>query len=335
MIDRIIAIVLFTTVFVAQYAIGSELSEILQTASQIPKRLTAYQFTTSMEGDAGKTGDKAAPQVTQFSQSGSLFIVDSQTKNPTNSPLDPMIQHTMFAYNGTKYQWFMIGRDTLSFSDSCRHPNLYYFPNPMLVPYYWLITQQSNWSEIQNATHWEKRFNKAKLDGTTSIGDQTCDVVLFPDETRIYDNIYVYFAKELGYYPLRIKFAEKSAYTLIDVVKYTIRQTEEGDVVFPLEITLKVIDKGQEQVRLEWKLFPDSIRVNPTLDEDMFTISPSRAGTVVDYDEALKNIGAEGHAEMTPLQSEKWNRWRVVLVINVLFIVSIIIIMLYKNRAKQ
>ena len=340
--SRLVLITVLELILYVTCVSGAELSDILRSASQMPKRLSSYQFTVLFEGDAKNKEDQAAPQITQFSQSGGLFVVDSQLKDGDYSIDDDaksMLQHIIYAFNGSKYQWYIVGRDTVSFSDTCRHPNLYFFPNPLILPYYWLVTAQSNWSDIKNEEIWNKRFAEAMYAGEITINDKICDVITLPDHEGNKDRkIFTYFARDLGSYPLRVKIVDltTNAIVFIDVEQYTVKQTEMGEFVFPLVITLKHLDKAQIQVQMSWKLLSESLQVNPSLDDDLFTISTSRIGTVIDYDDVLKSIGAEKAGaviEQVITPRNKWRRMRiVVMIVNVLFIGLFIAFLVYRKR---
>jgi len=112
--------------------------------------------------------------------------------------------------------------------------------------------------------------------------------------------------------------------------------------IFPLNVEgfAGTEDDGLDEPPLEifWTVDESSIKINPWLDEDLFTISPSRAKTVFDLDKALEDgtllpsfdIADDGRIIVhEPFSKEPWSTPRILFfVIGNLAVLGLLIYLL-------
>jgi hypothetical protein len=248
----------------------------------------------------------------------------------------------IYAYNGSLYQWAIPGREALSFSKQCRHPNLYWGANPILVPYSWLATGVVNWSDLKDRERWLAQFDKARYEGKKTENNKIFDVVSFPytpnDENPFaIEQIHVYFSKETGYYPLKSVYYAKNKQLLghVEVLQYTLLDIDGQKTVFPLVVT-------GENSKFTITIDESSIKVNQHIDEDLFTLSPSMAKDVYDYDEELKKLEpfsdtsdvVNTSGNTVPPSRWTWKRISIIVIADVI-IIAILLILWYWLRKKK
>lgn len=310
---------------------------------------------------------------------------------------DPLFSEGfVYAYNGLKYQWFSPGKETLVFSDRCRHPSPYYIACPLIYPYQWLGGQQVNWSDIKDPERWLKRFEGAKYVGeekaasyrpktikirvpsTTGSATQyreetlysyveeekgeglTFDVVSMPHQQMDADDfltceVKVYFARELGYYPLKwsVRGQKKEGTITMDfrVTDYRVFDVDEQKLIFPYATKLELLgkEKGKKKGEGMMQKFATEegirpLQVNIPLNEELFTISPSLAKTVTDFDAEIESgrvrpstdVGDDGRPlKNTPPPVNEWSVGRVTfLVTSNIVLLLIIFFLLWRSRKK-
>jgi cell division protein FtsL len=307
---------------VSSVCMGANLNEIWQEASKLPSQISSYQFEGKFDAKEGDPKRKPVTHLGKFWQSGSNFRVESELVIPHGMVVDPLVKGAVYAYNGSKFQWFMPGREALSFSNQSQHPGLYWLPNPVMLPYSWLAASKTNFSDIKDKKLWSSRFKEAQHDGSRTVNGIACELVILPKEEN-QDKAYVYFAKDLGYYPMKTKIIHGTSFMTVEVTQHTTLNTDDGVVVFPLSIVTKQVDdKGKEMVSVEWTILAPSIKINHRLDDDLFTISPAVAKTVTDYDKELQKRGVSD--DVVP-QSQGENKMLYVLIIAGILLILIAI----------
>jgi hypothetical protein len=312
---------------------ASELTEICQQASALPGRIRSYQFSAKIELNASP--DKKT-DIVKFWQSGDNIRVESKMVVPPGKTVDPIVMGAIYAYNGSRYQWYIPGREALSFSKQCRHPSLYWVTNPILMPYGWLASGVVNWSDLKDRERWLAQFEKARYKGKKTENNKTFDVVSFHPPPNAEDlleveEFHVYFSKDLDYYPMKLVAygKNKQLFSTMEVLQYTLLKIDGQKTVFPL-VVIGVEGNNSLTMTIE----ESSIKVNHHIEEDLFTLSPSIAKTVYDYDEELKKIDPASESYSDDIvRPSKWTRKRFfVLIVANIIIVTIIIILVYKQR---
>ncbi|GHT09641.1 hypothetical protein FACS1894170_00500 [Planctomycetales bacterium] len=249
-----------------------------------------------------------------------------------------------YAYNGSKYQWYSPERSTLTFSAQCRHPTPYWIPSPLIYPYHWLAGQQANWSDIKNPEKWEAKFKEAKYVGKKSENGIDFEVISFPYPQDGIDKVEVYFAKELEYYPLKSVFYKNAKpVSYVQVLQYKAFDIDGSKLIFPQDVMVIAGESENEGIRISIKIKEDSIEINPQIDEDLFTISPTLAKTVVDFDQELEsgriqpsNMGPDGRMlEEILSEKESARRTRFMLTVAGIHIIGLALLFYFLLRKKK
>jgi hypothetical protein len=290
-VERIVQVILVTFLVcnLESLARADELDDIRDKASLLPKLLQSYQFTAE-SNVTPERGNSIRNRVT-FYQSGSNLRSECEKIGNPPSAHKNELSKVISAYNGSRYQNFFDDRKTLTFSNVCRFKNPYWLPNPLIIPYLWLTDSMGmNWSDLKNQDLWAKSFSEAHYEGQSREGDFTCEVASMPYlDRKAGIRVKVYFAKELAYFPIKY-VGESSAgnqVLSVEVTKHKIIESDGSRIVFPLSITMK---ENVPQVTVEYcTIAEESIRVNKPIDEELFTLSPSMAKIVDDYDKNIQN----------------------------------------------
>lgn len=325
-----------TLLFLAPQSYSAELEDIRAKASLLPRALQSFDFS----GEATISRASRAPEISRMRirQAGENLRSDCESSHGISATQKPQVMKTIAAFNGTRYQNFFEHASTLTFSSMNRFNNPYWLPNPLVIPYLWLMDSDSgmmNWSDLKNQDLWTKKFEQARYEGETADNNTDLEVVSMPylgQKTGIRSR--VYFSKKLGYYPVKvIGFDSTGKQVLtIEVTKYKTFDSEDITIPFPLSIQTSESSPGL--VTSEWKIDERSIAINQPIDEDVFTLSPSMAKTVDDYD---KNI--QDQKNMRPRASKQLpspSPWRAVFLGgNIALVVVLMFIVIWRQRARR
>jgi hypothetical protein len=165
----------------------------------------------------------------------------------------------------------------------------------------------------------------------------------------------IYFAKELGYYPLKwiTSFHQNgvSGIWQMSVTEYRTFEVDFQKFIFPTLVKVETSGPEKEGImKLTLNFYLDEtltpLQINPTLDDDLFTISPSLAKTVTDYDAEIESgrvkpstdIADDGTLiDYMPLKKSQWNTTRVAFLImaNVLLLALILFSFFRSRRNRQ
>ncbi|MDO5554168.1 MAG: hypothetical protein Q4G68_10445 [Planctomycetia bacterium] len=314
------------------------LQEIETSACALPNRLRSYEF--SFEARTERSAKKY--ESVDVQQSGSNIRVKHRWKQGEALHSDPAIAKTDYAFNGVDYQWFSPHLSILNVSKQCRHPTPYWTPSPLMYPYYWLTGQQANWSDTKIRETWQERFKAAKYIGTETEDGVEYEVVSFPFPQMNMDDVHVFFAKDLSYYPLRFcaYLNGKPVYNF-KVTRYKTFDIDGGMFVFPLEAEMHIGDDENGFDDMFWTISEPSIQVNPDLDEDLFTIPPSRAKHFTDFDKELEkgvtpsfDVADDGRDIVHPeLQPSPWRRGKIFVLVVLNLVIITFIVIRYKRKA--
>jgi hypothetical protein len=284
----------------------SKLDEICHEGMQMAMLLQSvhYEFLSKVSPptlEGNEEGPLAVQTVTVW-QSGHNIRTHTEYLpkwDKRHLPLDSLIAEGIdYAYNGNHYQWFSPGLGELTFSSQCRHPTPYWVPNLLIYPYYWLNGQQVYWSDIKYPELWLNRFKESQYVGEKLENGMMCDVVSMPCPKLNAKEIQVYFSKDLGYYPIKwiatLQQNELSTTLTMNLTHHKIFDIDGKKFIFPEKVIAEHVGREKEGIvttRLQLILTEPRVplRINPQLDEELFTISPSLAKTVTDYDAELES----------------------------------------------
>jgi hypothetical protein len=336
---------------------ADELKDIFQSAAQMPSLLKSYQVSYTVK--ASRVGAAPVPDKRiDVWQSGSNIKVKSTWLSSAGTKNDALLEPIEYAFNGTDYQWLVTGHKALTFSKQCRHPTPYWDPSPLMWPYYWIAGQQTNWSDIKDLAKWDARFKEAKFLGHRNVifsekdgvyvdhrgeGGMHFDSVSFPFPQMNMDEVHVTFAKDIGYYPLVLLGLKGGSVVMnAKVARYKIFDIDGMPFVFPLNVDVTIGTGKEDFISMHWTVDESSIKINPQLDEDMFTISPSRAATVTDFDKMLDqgilpsfDVADDGRDIVyEPPPTGVWSTQKIVTLVTVNVVVLAFLIYLLLSRKK-
>ena len=328
---RVIGSLFFLVPTFAQFdsCFAAALDDIRGKASLLPGAIQSYEFTVE---SITRSGSKSLhkDKVT-FRQSGSSLRADCEDLDRTSLPRKVPVSKVVAAYNGSRYQIFYDDIKTLTFSNNCRFPNPYWLPNPLILPYLWMMYPGSmNWSDLKNQEVWIKKFSAANYEGETTENSVTSEVVSMPYGSQDSGmRVKIYFAKTLGYYPLKCLGYGSDGKQLLSVIvtKYKTIDCDGEKVVFPLVVTSTEEDAHVTTIQ-EWRIEEGSIKVNQPIDEDVFTLSPAMAKFVDDFDKNIQNqkgVGTSGDSLPPP---SRWRAW--FLGVNVVVVVLLVAFFSYR-----
>ncbi len=289
-----------------QAASPADLNEIRTKAALMPRLLGSVEFRMRAHESQrkGKASTHEGDISAVFYERGGMFRVELKHRSEkTESAITS-------AYNGDRYQVLFEHEKRLSLARSSRLPNPYFTFNPLILPYAWLFRagMTYTWSEVKNPKNWERSFEEGRYIGQSPEGGFSCEVVELPAALRE-TRCRVYFARELGYYPLKvIGYFGGEESSMTRVLRYRTMDVDGHRVVFPTLVVAEQRLDG-EFFRAEYRLEEDSIKLNHPIDEEVFTISPSRASIVVDLDELDARLGTDA-AQQGTLVERHGGRWR-------------------------
>lgn len=258
---------------------NAKLSEIRRLGITHAKHLTSIQFafTTDIVGLGKDQGE--------FFISGNKFY----------SRLDPFrfdnqILPSESAYNGEKYQLLDLveaGKgEYLSYSSSPILPTSTGTLDPLLLSYAWLFTSGEfpQWFTIRDDAIWNKAFADAEYLGEETVEGQLCDCVKMPGILPNTINT-IYFARDLNFFPFKTvtNKVDGSYFGTVQLDDFIEKDVDGELLVVPTKLHFSQMVEGNETPG-ETTLSIETLRINEPIDDDLFTISPTRANRVIDLD---------------------------------------------------
>ncbi len=273
------------------------------------------QKTTSAEGEVAEFHY-------EITQAGDYYRTDvSFGEGGLNQP------QMIFAFDGERYQNFDQKVDTLSFSKNNRVPMPYGMPNPMILPYIWLFPDLAHdWSDVRDVDSWQQR----KVGGfSISEGamhlNYECVEVRFPQANGLPSAV-VKLATEHDYFPVYVELPDRKS--TISSRKLFSAAVGDAEVWVP-----QIVDVTDELSRYQYFLPEESIEINTPVDRSIFSLSPSMAGHVDDYDLNMKRLRNSGALPIQEGSSEQFPRPRAGLALVMFAGVAFLVWIHIKTRA--
>ncbi|MBQ3430663.1 hypothetical protein IJG20_00995 [Candidatus Saccharibacteria bacterium] len=283
---------------------------------------------------------------TEYSHIGSDYGFCSISGSKFHSRLDPVRLDDLLlpsenAYNGDKYQLLDRIEDGLGDYLSLSSSQIYATPSgtldPLSLPYIWLFTSgQIEWSAVKDNATWENAFSKAEYLGTETVENHPCEVVRLPSVDPNMVNT-VYFATDLNYFPVKLVASNSDGSTddgspgILQVVEYEQIDVDGEKLTIPTKLNFTNSRKDSEFYAVS-SVNLDSLKVNQPIDDDEFTISPTRARRVIDLDEQRAVEERLMAGESNPAEFRYIFILRVVLICTGLFIIGLGLYMYIKKR---
>lgn len=210
---------------------------------------------------------------------GELRIRSTQLKMP---------REYISLYDGQKYQLFEPTTGILSEASGAILPTGIMGLNPLLVPYLFLMpsAQVFEWSCLQDAALWRSQFPQGRWVEEAKEGNHTGAWVDFPCSQEPGATWRVFFAKELDYFPLKIRLlhSHKPERTAFVEVRDTILKENKGQrIVLPSQSVLYISDKNSNNINnitVIVEVDPDSLQINIPLSDQLFHIPETAAQRV-------------------------------------------------------
>lgn len=258
----------------------------------LPRSVVSYEFTSRQYNFTSGESPGEIPEVcAHFQQSGDMFRVNVLKCGEAGAQSD------IVAYDGKRYQLYTEFSETLSFSKYNRFPDPYYETNPVAQLFLWHAgSPDVRWHQLRD--RWNPAAEVEWLPEEEVNGQSCCH---FRVDTQISGQARwdVYTAPQYGCLPMRIRVqalgegAELSAGGQIDVL--SVREIELGDepsIYWPMTVRMEELDAaGQPDEVTLWETDPESLKVNHHISIDVFTLSPTIAQHVDDYDRRSVEMG--------------------------------------------
>jgi hypothetical protein len=176
----------------------------------------------------------------------------------------------------------------LSVSNSSLFPNPTFSLNPLVAPYWFLFDQSANisWPTVRNEAVWQARLKNAVYEGQKTEGDRTYSVLRVPGAANPNSVFKVMFAPTVEYYPLAWELSVKDSPGVahLKVDSYKVVQSWGENVVVPLKSEMVSGEGEPESARIRFTIEEASLKINPELDDDLFTYPQSQVEWVHDVD---------------------------------------------------
>ncbi len=252
---------------------GTSVRDVVKIGLQNPMLIRSYEFVAIEE--SGVSGSPPMRQKSKFVQTGSLYRSDLYESDVAADPF------AIMAFNGERYQNFDDKLKALSYTRKNRFPNPYGAMNPMVIPYVWLFeTPSATWPDITSPDVWTDRLQDAAILPETTLHGTEVVGVLFAVSRPAKLTYRVWFSKNQGFLPIRFEGLQESKVQFEVSVSDCRSFEQEGQTIwFPMNIRTQTDDMVTQYI-----VDPQSLKLNPKLDEEQFTLSPSMATFVDDYD---------------------------------------------------
>lgn len=328
---------------------SSSVEDVFAHAMLLPQRCHSYQYVVvSKETSAGKPKEERIIRA-RFWQSGSSLRSEVEFNGRRKSSADALSTESandlgpvISAFNGVKYQVFLKKQSTLTFSSQCRAGNPYFIPNPLLIPYLWLVadSKSMNWTDIKDPQCWEAKCGEAKYEGRRHIASRKCEVISLPYVSAVSGFLAtVYFDPERAYLPLSYDVRSNTGKLVLTVeVTETKEFIVDGESLYlPVHIVSR--ESGEVPVVREISINASSLLVNRPIDGDLFTLSPAMARVVDDYDVNIKNQPPIGdrYYELSRVDTggKSAGGWRYYFLYGNLTIILLIVMLICWKRFKK
>jgi hypothetical protein len=225
----------------------------------------------------------------KYAQKGDFFRVESILKNKKNEGIDSNI----LTFDGHRYQRFSKELESMDIKKTPLTDNPVRFLNPIFVPYMWLFeisragddnVSNNLYFDLRARKIWELCFKNGKLIEENVYQGKKVSIGNFSNE-KVGTDVQVYFAIDLGYMPIKIISTNKEGTERgdISVIDYCGIQQDGQMYYFPTQILVQS-SSPTHVYNSKMTVRNGSIKINHDIPSDFFSISESKAKTVVDVD---------------------------------------------------
>lgn len=258
----------------------------LRRAADVIAKIRNYEFvvteTKSAKNGAGRTVRY------RVRQAGDLYRTDVFFDPARSEPT------MIFAHDGKRFQNFDKNIDALSFSGKNRLPMPYGMPNPLTLPYYWLFADlEFTWTDLTMAATWSDVIEGANHSVDAVSGEQGESTVVRINGLRDVGPLSLRYGQTSKAFPAHVSFEESDR--SVACSDFTRAQLQSGSAFIPTKILLD--DAGTQYT---YAIDPESLRVNHKIERSVFTLSPSMASVVDDFDQNMKRLRESGKLPPAP-----------------------------------
>ena len=194
------------------------------------------------------------------------------------------------AFDGKTFRVFHAAEKQLGKTTHPTDAMLFMFSDPLCLPYQWMMKFPMSWPRAKSKALWLESATRAKLQPATTCNGVRCQSVRFEFPSGGWQIIEI--ADGLRF-PIRWREFDSMGIAATEVVVQEWREysTPDGTAILPtvVEDILRHSANGSiHESKTSLRVDLASIRINPVLSEDIFTIPESRAVQI--YDEDTKEL---------------------------------------------
>lgn len=246
------------------------LDEIATAGAKHAQRIASVEYQTS-----GSTANSV-----RYFHEGSKFRVELLN--------EASIPSRIVSHNDAEYYFWERKGETLG--RSVQPPSGRISPltsNPLFVPYYWLFVLEDgySWDVVCNASSWEHVLKGGHIGTVTEIKGVRCHPVTleFPNTiTRLF------ISERPSGFPMRWQIIERASENVLsesNISGFELRSDETGEFILPLRTSYEQKPSQFTVARqIESSIIPATLKVNHDIDDDLFTLSATHTGEVIDID---------------------------------------------------
>lgn len=318
---------------------AASITDVLSAAAANQNSIKSYEFSGNYR-DTGKLSSGIDRQF-WYRQSGDNFRMES---HPLRLEDREKSTEVISAYNGQQFQQFYPQPSLLTFSVENRFPSPYMELNPLCIPYFWVSEKPfQNWSKLQSPEMWQNIAKSARIVRRERVSSAQCVVIELNYPTPLLGTdgkLEVFLAQDCGYFPIRVQSLASSIQNHgkveVNILDHQTIASDGRSVVMPTQIEWIEHDVNGELINnKKWVIEPNSIKVNTVFPEEIFTLSPSMAKTVDDYDFNMKRYIEEGIITPASQPIESRRNYSIWLAANLVAIVVLMLAFIVRKYGKH
>lgn len=271
---------------------AADLQSTLDTARRLVAQLQSMEYSAESQSEYG---DISVTHQVFYAFKADLYRCDTKLTNNKGAVLE-----SVYAYDRSRYQH--LDRDSDRLSYSTRHsiaPNSTGGPEGLTLAYMFLFFPSESekrldrptisWAAVRDPKTWEGigRFGSV---ARTSVNDAGEELVVVSLQTFNEHAVRIEVEFDLGKagFPIRTRLFGHDGEVVGESTSSDF-VTFEGDgasVAVPLNLHVENRAHGKAPgLRMDWKIRPESLKVNREIEDSIFTLSTVSVGKVVDLDE--------------------------------------------------
>jgi hypothetical protein len=235
-----------------------------------------------------------------FQKEGEKFRVDNALEGTKVTPeQEGSIITSILAFNLDKYQRYE--KSTMYLRVQSEEINPFGETNcPLIMPYRTLLglagKTEVSYSEMQDAQTWDILKQHVKIGESATVEGHDCVRMDFSVPGRLHSG-QIYWARDLGYYPVKFQLYDLNGKKLIDTAVKDVmrRDTTDGPIFIPmvLEETQWPETGDHRLYTLKFTVDRNLLSINEDIPDDVFTIPLHMVRTYEDMDNPKEYFSTE------------------------------------------